>query len=147
MLASAFPFTTRPTLATLGHMKTFLTLATLLIAMTFNAAAAGKPAGATKLYHVVSFKFKADAGKDKIDNVISAFRDLKAKIPAIQEFSWGTNVSPEKHDKGFTHAFILSFNSEKDRDTYLVHPDHQAFGKIVGPVLADVFVIDYWAQK
>lgn len=128
-------------------MKTFFALTALFIAMTFNATAAEKPAGATKLYHVVSFKFKADAGKEKVDEVVNAFRDLKKKIKVIKEFSWGTNVSPEKHDKGFTHAFILTFKSEKDRDAYLVHPDHQAFGKTVGPVLADVFVLDYWAQK
>ena len=128
-------------------MKTFLTLTALLVAMTLSTFAAEKPAGAKKLYHVVSFKFKADAKKEQIDEVVNAFRDLKKKIKVIKEFSWGTNVSPEKHDKGFTHAFILSFNSEKDRDDYLVHPDHKAFGKIVGPVLADVFVVDYWAQK
>ncbi len=128
-------------------MKTLLALAALLLAMTLTTFAADKPAGATKLYHVVSFKFKAEAGKEQIDAVVNAFRDLKTKIKVIKEFSWGTNVSPEKHDKGFTHAFLLSFNSEKDRDEYLVHPDHKAFGKIVGPVLADVFVVDYWAQK
>lgn len=128
-------------------MKTFLTLITLLVTMTLSTIAADKPAGATKLYHVVSFKFKADAKKEQVDEVVNAFRDLKKKINVIKEFSWGTNVSPEKHDKGFTHAFILSFSSEKDRDEYLVHPDHKAFGKIVGPVLADVFVVDYWAQK
>ena len=128
-------------------MKTLLALAALLLAMTLTTFAADKPAGATKLYHVVSFKFKAEAGKEQIDAVVNAFRELKTKIKVIKEFSWGTNVSPEKHDKGFTHAFLLSFNSEKDRDEYLVHPDHKAFGKIVGPVLADVFVVDYWAQK
>jgi hypothetical protein len=128
-------------------MKTFLHLFTILVAMTLSTIAADKPAGSKKLYHVVSFKFKADAKKEQIDGVVSAFRDLKKKIPAIHEFSWGTNVSPEKHDKGFTHAFILSFGSEKDRDIYLVHPEHKAFGGIVGPVLADVFVIDYWAQE
>jgi Stress responsive A/B Barrel Domain len=128
-------------------MKTFLHLAAILVAMTLSTIAADKPSASKKLYHVVSFKFKADAKKEQIDGVVAAFRDLKKKIPAIQEFSWGTNVSPEKHDKGFTHAFILSFGSEKDRDTYLVHPDHKAFGGIVGPVLADVFVIDYWAQE
>lgn len=128
-------------------MKTLLALTALLVAMTLSTLAADKPAGATKLYHVVSFKFKADAKKEQIDEVVNAFRDLKKKIKVIKEFSWGTNVSPEKHDKGFTHAFILSFNSEMDRDEYLVHPDHKAFGKIVGPVLADVFVVDYWAQK
>ncbi len=128
-------------------MKTFLHLAAILVAMTLSTVAADKPSASKKLYHVVSFKFKADAKKEQIDGVVTAFRDLKKKIPAIQEFSWGTNVSPEKHDKGFTHAFILSFGSEKDRDIYLVHPDHKAFGGIVGPVLADVFVIDYWAQE
>ncbi len=128
-------------------MKTFLHLAAILVAMTLSTVAADKPSASKKLYHVVSFKFKADAKKEQIDGVVAAFRDLKKKIPAIQEFSWGTNVSPEKHDKGFTHAFLLSFGSEKDRDIYLVHPDHKAFGGIVGPVLADVFVIDYWAQE
>jgi len=60
---------------------------------------------------------------------------------------WGTNVSKEKKDKGFTHCFILSFKSEKDLETYIAHPDHKAFGKIVGPVLDDVFVIDFWAKS
>ena len=128
-------------------MKTILALIAILLTMTLSTIAAEKPAGATKLYHVVSFKFKADAKKEQVDEVVNAFRDLKKNIKVIKEFSWGTNVSPEKHDKGFSHAFILSFSSEKDRDEYLVHPDHKAFGKIVGPVLADVFVVDYWAQK
>ena len=44
-------------------------------------------------------------------------------------------------------GWVLAFKSEKDRDDYLVHPDHKAFGKLVGPVLEDVFVIDYWARK
>ena len=30
--------------------------------------------------------------------------------------------------------------------TYLVHPDHKAFGKALGPVLEDVFVIDFWVK-
>lgn len=119
-----------------------MTLA-LIFAFAFAVAAAeGK-----KLYHVVSFKFKDTASKAQIKEVEDAFRDLKKKIKEIQSYEWGTNVSPEKHDKGFTHAFILAFNTEKDRDAYLVHPDHKAFGKLVGPVLADVFVVDFWTTK
>ena len=98
------------------------------------------------LRHVVSFKFKESATPEQIKEVVQAFADLKKKIPAISEFEWGTNNSPEKHDKGFTHCFILTFKSEKDRDTYLEHPEHKEFGKLVGPLLADVFVIDFWAQ-
>ena len=127
-------------------MKIISLVLALVTVAALSAFAADTPAKSKKLLHVVSFKFKPEAGKGQIDDVVSAFRDLKKKIPVIQEFSWGTNVSPEKHDKGFTHGFILSFKSEKDRDAYLVHPDHKAFGKTLGPILADVFVLDYWAQ-
>jgi hypothetical protein len=99
-----------------------------------------------ELLHVVSFKFKEGADNEKIKAVEDAFAALPSKIPGIASYKWGTNVSPEKHDKGFTHCFILGFRTEKDRDAYLVHPDHKAFGKVLGPVLGDVFVIDFWAQ-
>ena len=104
------------------------------------------PASARTLMHVVTFKFKASATKPQIDSVVAAFKALTTKIPTIHEFSWGTNVSPEKLNKGFTHAFVLSFGSDADRDAYLVHPDHVAFGKLLSPILDDVFVIDYWTQ-
>jgi hypothetical protein len=79
--------------------------------------------------------------------VEDAFRGLKGKIPEIKSLKWGTNVSPEKHDKGFTHCFVLTFAGDKERDAYLVHPDHKAFGKVLGPVMADVFVIDFKAKE
>lgn len=122
-------------------------LAAFLVAQTVSAASPAKPVRKGRLVHAVSFKFKPDASQADIDRVIEAFSALPGKIKAIGSYEWGTNVSPEKHDKGFTHFFLLTFKSDKDRDAYLVHPDHQAFGKIVGPVLADVFVIDYWARK
>ena len=109
-----------------------------------RAAAPAKTGG--KLFHVVSLKFKSSATKDQIKAVEDAFAGLKDKIPGITSLEWGTNVSPEKHDKGFTHCFILGFASEKDRDAYLPHPEHKAFGKVLGPVLEDVFVIDFWSR-
>ena len=99
------------------------------------------------LYHVVSLKFKESATKEQIKAVEDAFRGLKGKVPGITSLKWGTNVSPEKLDKGFTHCFVLTFAGEKERDAYLVHPDHKAFGKVLGPVLADVFVIDFKAKE
>ena len=118
--------------------------ATLFSTTAFAASPAAKKA---KLIHMVSFKFKDTATAAQIKDVEDAFRGLKAKIPQIRNLEWGTNVSPEKHDKGFTHAWILSFKSAKDRDTYLTHPDHKKFGSLLGPVLGDVFVLDFWAQR
>ena len=129
----------------MNHTCLLLGLA-ILAGSTLGVLGADKPAKATALLHVVSFRFKDTTTKEQIKAVEDAFRDLKKKIPQIKDYQWGTNVSPEKHDKGFTHGFVLRFQSEQDRDDYLVHPDHKAFGKLVGPVLADVFVIDFWAQ-
>lgn len=128
-------------------MKTLLIVIAFVSSLVVSAFAADSPPKSGKLQHVVAFKFKSTAKKEQIDAVVDAFRALNKKIPQIKTFEWGTNVSPEKHDKGFTHGFILGFTSEKDRDDYLVHPDHKAFGKTLGPILEDVFVIDYWAQN
>ncbi|MBI5388444.1 MAG: Dabb family protein [Verrucomicrobia bacterium] len=124
-------------------MKILTTLlcAAVLAGMTLTASAA------QKVQHVVSFKFKSTATADDIKKVEAAFAGLKKKIAQIKSLEWGTNVSPEKLNKGFTHCWILSFNSEKDRDAYLVHPDHKAFGKLLGPFLEDVFVVDFVVQK
>jgi len=127
-------------------MKTFIGVLAFVVAagMTGFAAETGKKG---KLHHVVAIKFKEGTSKDQIKTVETAFRDLKKKIKEVNSLKWGTNVSPEKHDKGFTHCFILTFKSDKDRDTYLAHPDHKEFGKVLGPVMADVFVIDFWSEK
>lgn len=109
-------------------------------------APAEKPSRKAKLQHVVSFKFKDSATKEQIKAVEESFRALKTKIPQIEGLQWGLNNSPEGLNKGFTHCWILTFASEADRDAYLVHPDHQEFGKGLKPVLADVFVVDFWAK-
>lgn len=130
-------------------MKNLLLALSLLvtIGLTAPVLAADKAAKSNKLVHMVAFKFKATATQAQIQQVENAFRALPKQIKQIKTLEWGTNVSPEKHDKGFTHGFILSFKSEADRDAYLVHPDHKAFGGLVGPVLDDVFVVDFWARR
>jgi hypothetical protein len=130
-------------------MKLILPLFLLIIGLVSPAYAAGQDSAKPrtgKLRHVVAFKFKEDATRSQIEAVEKAFAELPKKIKVIQHYEWGTNVSPESHDKGFTHGFILTFKTAADRDAYLVHPDHQAFGGLVGPVLADVFVLDFWAE-
>ncbi|MGB7393445.1 MAG: Dabb family protein [Pricia sp.] len=99
------------------------------------------------LRHVVMFKFKEDASKEDIRKVQKAFSALPSKIPEIAGYEWGTNNSPEGLDKGFTHVFYLTFESEEDRAVYLPHPDHKAFGEVLGPHLEDVLVLDYWSRE
>ena len=118
-----------------------------LASLALASVAAEAPAKLGKVNHVVAFKFKSTTTPAQIKEVEEEFRALKTKVPLIASLKWGTNISPEKHDKGFTHGWVLTFKTDKDRDAYLVHPDHQAFGKLVGPLLDDVFVIDFVARK
>ena len=58
-------------------------------------------------------------------------KDLPKQIPGILEFSSGPNISSEGLNQGYTHSFIMTFESEKARDEYLPHPIHQAAVKVV----------------
>jgi hypothetical protein len=98
------------------------------------------------LRHVVLFKFKEGTTAADIKKVEDAFSGLPSKISQIMSYEWGLNNSPEGLEKGFTHCFFLTFNSEEDRAVYLPHPDHKAFGQILTPYLDDVLVIDYWTR-
>jgi hypothetical protein len=100
----------------------------------------------TTLRHVVLFAFKDSATVAQIDAVVSDFGTLKDRIPGITAYEWGTNVSPEGLNQGFTHCFTLSFAREEDRNIYLLHAAHQAFVDTLGAVLEKSLVVDYWAQ-
>ena len=99
------------------------------------------------LRHVVLFQFKETSSKDDVKKVVDAFRELPSKITAIADFEWGVNNSPEGLNDGLTHGFVITFKSEKDRDTYLNHVAHKAFVDVLKPHLEKPLVLDFWASK
>jgi len=98
------------------------------------------------LRHIVLFKFKATSEAVDIQKIENAFIALPTKIKEIKDFEWGLNNSPEGLDKGFTHCFLVTFDSEADRATYLTHPDHLAFVALLDGHVDDVLVLDYWSK-
>jgi hypothetical protein len=99
------------------------------------------------LRHVVIFKFKETSSKADIEKVITAFAGLPKQIKEIKSFEWGINESPENYHQGFTHCFVLTFASAKDRDEiYQQHPAHKAFQDVLKPHMEKVFVVDYWTR-
>jgi hypothetical protein len=129
-------------------MKVLRSYLYLLILLITFATAHGQQADKTAkvLRHVVMFKFKDTSTAADVQRVEKAFSDLAGKLPLIKAFEWGTNSSPENLNQGLTHCFLVTFSSDKDRDTYLAHPDHQAFVEILKPHLDKVTVIDYWTK-
>ncbi|MFC1607130.1 Dabb family protein [Candidatus Latescibacterota bacterium] len=98
------------------------------------------------LRHVVLFKFKDGTSDIDIAHVEEAFSELPDKIEVIHDFEYGTNVSSENLSQGFTHCFFLSFLTAADRDNYLPHPAHKAFGKVLSPHVDKVLVVDYFVE-
>jgi hypothetical protein len=124
-------------------MKKFFFMASLAIAGIIIMAFAYQSDKAVK--HIVVFKYKSTATPAQIDQVTSAFLDLKHKIPGITSFEYGVNNSPENLNKGFTHVYLLTFTNAQSRDNYLPHPEHKKFGELLGNlgVLEEPFVVDF----
>ena len=122
----------------------------ILAALVVMAAAPARQHAAEEskvLRHVVLFKFKDTATAEQITEVERAFAGLKSEIDTIQDFEWGTDNSPEGLAQGFTHCFLVTFQSAADRDAYLPHAAHQAFVAKLKPVLEKALVVDYWAKS
>ncbi len=119
-------------------MKALITLTSIFLLMITSTQAADTP-----YRHVVFFKFKDSASAEQVKGIETAFAELAKKIDTVKGFEWGTNVSPEGLNDGFTHCFFVTFANAADRDAYLPHPLHQAFVERLKPWLADVLVIDY----
>jgi len=119
-----------------------LLAAVLLFTMTTLATATDAP-----YRHVVFFKFKDSASPEQVQGIEKAFIELAGKIDTVKGFEWGTNVSPEGLNDGFTHCFFVTFADKTGLDVYLPHAEHQAFVGKLKPLLDKVCVVDYVAKK
>jgi len=116
-------------------------LLALLLTMTSTAISAD-----AHYRHVVFFKFKDSATPEQVQVVEKAFVELAGKIETVKGFEWGTNVSPEGKNDGFTHCFFVTFADKAGLEAYLPHPEHKAFVAKLRPVLEKVCVLDYVAR-
>lgn len=99
-----------------------------------------------ELKHAVFLKFKPNAPEKDVQAVERAFASLPSKIRAIKAFEWGTNNSPEKYSDGFTHCFMMTFDSQEGRAICLSHRDYKQLGTLLLPVMEDVRVLDFLDQ-
>lgn len=113
----------------------------LALLMTATAALADAP-----YRHVVFFKFKDSATPEQVGDIESAFAALAKKIETVKGFEWGTNVSPEGLNDGFTHCFLVTFENKAGLEVYLPHPAHEEFVSKLKPLLDKVCVVDYVAK-
>lgn len=128
------------------NVNTILFVLSIVIMVSASSHAQDREGQGKLLRHVVLFKFKDTSAASDVKKVEEAFAGLAKKISLIKRFEWGKNNSPENLNQGLTHCFLVTFSSEKDRDAYLVHPEHKAFVEILMPHLDKATVVDYWTN-
>lgn len=88
-----------------------------------------------QIKHAVLVKFKREAAPAKIAEIFADLRRIQQSQPGILDLTWGSNVSIDGLDQGFTHGFVMTFADEAARAHYLPHPDHQAVVAKIVPEL------------
>ncbi|QNF34005.1 Dabb family protein [Adhaeribacter swui] len=99
-----------------------------------------------KLRHVVAFKFKPGTTSEQMQKATSDFLNLKSQVPQILEIEGGPDVALAQKQGKYTHCFVVTVKNQPDLDAYGSHPKHKAFSQSVDPLLAEVMVVDYWAE-
>lgn len=93
--------------------------------------------------HYGVFQFKEGVSPEQIDRCFAEMKGMVGKIPGLLEMLHGPYDSSEGMNDGFTHGFIMTFDSSESRDAYLPHPEHERVKEIVVPCLQRVVVFDF----
>ncbi|MEG3659043.1 Dabb family protein [Arenibacter palladensis] len=96
--------------------------------------------------HYGMFQFKEGISEAEIENCFATMQDMVGKIPGLLEMEHGPYDSTEGLNDGFTHGFIMTFDSPESREAYLPHPIHEKVKDVVVPKLERVVVFDFNVQ-
>lgn len=92
--------------------------------------------------HFGVFTFKDSVTQAEIDHCFASLKALVGPIPGLQSMEHGPYNGDEGLNDGFTHGFLMTFDSAASRDAYLPHPLHEEVREIVVPCLARYVVFD-----
>jgi hypothetical protein len=93
--------------------------------------------------HFGMFQFKDGVTSSEIDDCFTQMKGMVGQIPGLLDMEHGPYESAEGLNDGFTHGFIMTFDTPASRDAYLPHPEHERVRDIVVPRLARVVVFDF----
>lgn len=93
--------------------------------------------------HYGMFQFHPEVTPEQIEDCFAEMRGMVGKITGLLGMEYGAYESSEGLNDGFTHGFIMSFDTAANREAYLPHPEHERVKQIVVPRLARVIVFDF----
>ncbi len=93
--------------------------------------------------HFGMFQFHPEITAIQVAECFSEMSAMVGKIPGLLALEHGPYDSPEGLSDGFTHGFVMTFDTSSNRDAYLPHPEHERVRQIVVPKLSRVIVFDF----
>ncbi|EYE95706.1 Dabb family protein [Aspergillus ruber CBS 135680] len=101
--------------------------------------------------HVVQFQFKSDVSPDVVKENCHRMLALEhtclhpdTQKPYLKSVTGGKDNSIEGIQNGITHAFVVEFENDADRQYYChKDPSHLAFVKGVAELVEKVQVVDF----
>jgi len=96
-----------------------------------------------KIKHVVLLKFREGTPAEQVEKIFTDLENLKQVIPGILDFAGGPYSSHEGLNQGYTHGFVMTFDSAASRDVYLPHPKHEAVKGAILPLVDGVVAFDF----
>ncbi len=93
--------------------------------------------------HYGMFQFKEGVLDSQINECFETMQAMVGKIPGLLNMEHGSYDSTEGLNDGYTHGFIMSFDSPESREAYLPHPIHEEVKALVVPLLERVVVFDF----
>ena len=95
--------------------------------------------------HIVLFNWKPDTCPSTVDDIMAALAELQSKIDGIVDYCAGPCDGDEGMNQGYTHGFIMTFDTSASRDAYLPHPEHKKVVDVILPVVDSVLAFDFEA--
>lgn len=92
--------------------------------------------------HFGVFQFKQAVTDEQIAFCFKTMKEMVGQIPGLLDMEYGPYNSTEGLNEGFTHGFVMTFDSLASRDAYLPHPVHERAKEVVVPKLERVVVFD-----
>jgi Stress responsive A/B Barrel Domain len=97
----------------------------------------------SQIQHIVLVKIKPEVTTENITEIFRLLAELQQLIPGITYFACGPYSSPEGMNQGYTHGFIMTFESVNARNNYLPHPEHQRVQGALSAYIDNVITFDF----
>lgn len=96
-----------------------------------------------KVKHIALMKFREGTSEEQINAAFDQLLELTETVEGVEDYVSGTNISPQGLAKGFTHAFVITFQDVAARDAYLAHGDHAKVHGGFTSLVEDAVVVDF----